>query len=151
MKGRNLFQQESTWCRLTHSTEIPGGIQTNKLGRPGEGRMSNRGLNIIGAAGEIWRAACQELNSLLSFLFSHICFSSSSTSPRCLSSRRLVHTTCFLLHISAGGGVRGSSGVVGGGDLPWALFDQPHRKRCSHYMASQKFAFWDTLLSWCSH
>ena len=73
---------------MTHSTEIPGGIQTNKLGSRGEGRMSNSGLNIIAAAGEICSLLAKSL--IVFFPFFSATFVSAAVPPLLTASPLVV-------------------------------------------------------------
>ena len=78
--------------------------QTGQARRGGE-NVKQR-LNIISAAGEICSLLAKSLIVFFPFFFQPHLFQHQFH----LSSRRLVHTTCFLLHISsAGSRVRGSS------------------------------------------
>ena len=82
--------------------------QTGQARRGGE-NVKQR-LNIIAAAaGEICSLLAKSLIVFFPFFFQPHLFQHQFH----LSSRRLVHTTCFLLHISAAAELRGSSRVVG--------------------------------------
>lgn len=114
MKGRNLFQQESTWCRLTHSTEIPGGIQTNKLGgRERRGECQTVAEYHLGCRRDLL-TACQELNSLLFLSFSAT-FVSAPVPPllSSFSPHDLFSPPYFRCRVRGGGGVVGDETCLG--------------------------------------
>ena len=120
-----------------------GGNSNKQTGQPGRGENVKQRPEYHRCRRRDLLTACQELNSLLSFLFSHICFSGSSTSPHCLSSRRLVHTTCFPDSIFPAGSKR--QALVVGDETCLGLRSINRAGRAAVIMASQKFAFWDTL------